>query len=185
MTFGSLTETDLSQESDSESFTNFDFTNTTNSASSREVFADLSDGVTYPEFYGNTTYHQIYVITGAGREADKESETFDDLGNPYVDPADLTRGTGSKYIGAEPREKVQLPQEACDRATRGMSGTKPMATQCSATMLQAYQYKLSRSRHELEKLQKKLDERRAAADASSDRRGILSEHSRNSVDNQR
>jgi hypothetical protein len=32
------------------------------------------------------------------------------------DPADLTRGTGNKYIGTTPREKIQLPQEAWDRA---------------------------------------------------------------------
>jgi hypothetical protein len=90
MTFGSFTGTGLSQDSDLESFTN-----TNNSTVSREVFADLYDGVTYPESDKNTTatYHQIYVITGAGREADEESEAFDDLGNTYVDPADLTRGT--------------------------------------------------------------------------------------------
>ena len=44
MTFGSFTGTDLSQDSDSESFTN-----TNNSTASREVFADLYDGVTYPK----------------------------------------------------------------------------------------------------------------------------------------
>ena len=95
MTFGSFTGTDLSQDSDSESFTNFDFTNINNSTASREVFANLYDGVTDPEADENkiATYHQICVITGAGREEDEESEAFDDLGNPYVDPADLTRGT--------------------------------------------------------------------------------------------
>jgi hypothetical protein len=109
--------------------------------------------ITYPESEENTTatYHQIYVITGTGREADEVSEAFDDLGNPYVDPADLTRGTGNKYIGTAPREKVQLSQEAWDRATRAMNGTEPMTTQVSAAALQAYQYKLSRSRRELEK----------------------------------
>ncbi|KAK1670872.1 hypothetical protein QYE76_059031 [Lolium multiflorum] len=54
MTFGSVTETDLSQDSDSESFINFDFTNTTNSTASREVFADLYDGVTYLELDEST-----------------------------------------------------------------------------------------------------------------------------------
>jgi hypothetical protein len=37
----------------------------------------------------------------------------------------------------------------------------------------------------LEKLQRKLDERKAAADASSERRGNLSQHSRNSAYNHR
>jgi hypothetical protein len=78
-----------------ESFTNFDFTNINNSTASRDVFGDLYDGVTDPEADENTTatYHQICVITGAGHEEDEESEAFDDLDNPYVDPADLTRGT--------------------------------------------------------------------------------------------
>ncbi|KAK1613292.1 hypothetical protein QYE76_036965 [Lolium multiflorum] len=73
-----------------------------------EVFTDLYDGVTCPEADENTTAtdHQICVITGAGREEDEESEAFDDLGNPYVEPADLTRGTGNKYIGTESREKA-------------------------------------------------------------------------------
>jgi hypothetical protein len=88
-------------------------------------------------------------------------------------------------VGAQPREKVQLPQEAWDRATRVVNGTEPMTTQASAAALQAYQYKLSRARRELEKLQQKLDERRAAADASSDRRANLSVHSRNSADSHR
>jgi hypothetical protein len=64
-----------------------------------------------------------------------------------------------------------------------MNDTEQMNTQVSAAALQAYQYKLSRSRRELEKLQQKLDERRAAADASSERRNNLSQHSRNSADN--
>jgi hypothetical protein len=50
VTFGSVTKADLSQDSDSESFINFDFTNTSNSTTGREVFSDLYDGVTYPEF---------------------------------------------------------------------------------------------------------------------------------------
>jgi hypothetical protein len=114
MTFGPVTKTDLSQDSDSESFTNFDFTNTTNSIASREVFAGPYDGVTYPEFVecAIATYHQICVITGVGWEEDKESEAFDDFRNPYVDPEDLTSVTESKYIGDEPQENVQLVQEA-------------------------------------------------------------------------
>jgi hypothetical protein len=76
MTFRSFAETDLSQDSNSESFTNFDFTNINNTAT-REVFAELYDGVTYPELDENTTakYHQIFVITGACREAnDRRTE---------------------------------------------------------------------------------------------------------------
>ncbi|KAK1613817.1 hypothetical protein QYE76_019334 [Lolium multiflorum] len=135
MTFGSFTETGLSQDSDSESFTSFDSAYNNNSFDNK-VFTDLSDGVTCPEFEGSTT-HQICVITGEGREADEESESFDDLGNPYIDPADFTRGTGRKYIGTEPREKVRLPQEAWDRATKAMDGTEPMTTQVSPAALQA------------------------------------------------
>jgi hypothetical protein len=108
MTFVSLTETNLSQESNSESFTSFDSAYTNNSVDNK-VFTDSSDGVTYPEYDGSTTYHHICVITGSGREADEESEAFNDLGNPYIDPADLTHGTGGKYIGPEPQEKVRLP----------------------------------------------------------------------------
>jgi hypothetical protein len=136
MTFGLITKTDLSQDSDSESFINFDFANTTNSTASMEVFADLYDGITYPEFDENasTTYRQICVITGSCCEADEEFEAFGDLGNPYVDPADLTRGTSIKYVGAQPREKVQLPQAAWDRATRAINGTEPMTTQADGLM---------------------------------------------------
>jgi hypothetical protein len=38
-----------------------------------------------------------------------------------------------------------------------MNGIEPMATQVSPAALQAYQYKISRSRCELEKLQETLD----------------------------
>ena len=79
---------------------------------------------------------------------------------------------------------MQLPQAAWDRATRAINGTELMTTQATAAALTAYQYKLSRARRELEKLQEKLDARRAAADASSERRANLSAHSRNSADNQ-
>jgi hypothetical protein len=129
------------------------------------------------------------VLTASGREVDEDeqSEAFDDLVHPYVDPADLTRGTGNKYVGPHPREKVQLPREAWewDRATRVIDGTEPMITQASAAALHVYQYKLYRARRELQKLQQKLDERKAAADASSERRANLSTHSRNSADNHR
>jgi hypothetical protein len=72
MTFGSFTEIDLSQESDSERFTSFDSAYTNNSIDIK-VFTDLYIGVTCPEFDGSTTYHQVCVITGADREADEES----------------------------------------------------------------------------------------------------------------
>jgi hypothetical protein len=188
MTFGSFTEIDL--DSDSESFDNFGFTNfdfTNNSTSSREVFTDLYDGVTDPKADKNTTatYHQICVIAGASREEDEESEAFDDLCNPYVDPIDLMRGTGNKYIGTAPREKVQLPQEAWDRAARSMSGAEPMTTQATLQALQAYQYKLARFRHDLEKTQQELDKRKAVADASSERRANLSRQSRTSGNSHR
>lgn len=113
MTFRSFTDSDPESDSESfnnnfnnHSFTNFDFIDT--SADSREVFADLYDGVTDLENDENTIaiYHQVCAIGGTSRQEDEESEAFDDLGNPYIDPADLTRGTGNKYIGTTPREKV-------------------------------------------------------------------------------
>jgi hypothetical protein len=113
MTFGSFRGSDL--DSDTESRNNYDSISN-NSTSSREVFADGYDSVTDPESDDNfmVAIHQIYAITGENREGDEESDSFDDMGNPYVDPADLTRGTGNKYIGTTPREKVRLPQEARD-----------------------------------------------------------------------
>jgi hypothetical protein len=66
-----------------------------------------------------------------------------------------------------------------------MDGTEPMTTQVSPAALQVYQYKISRSRHELEKLQQTLDARKAAADASSELRANLSQNSRNLADNHR
>jgi hypothetical protein len=104
MSFGPFTGYDLS--SDSESIDNFDFIE--KSTSIREVFSDRYDGVTDPEDDENTTtiYHQLCAIGELSRQEDETSEAFDDLGNPYIDPADLTRGTGSKYIGSTPREKI-------------------------------------------------------------------------------
>jgi hypothetical protein len=81
-------------------------------------------------------------------------------------------------VGTQSREKVQLTQEAWHRATRAVNGIEPMTTQASAATLQAYQYKLSRARREMKKLQRKLDERKTAADVSSERRANLSAHSR-------
>ena len=66
-----------------------------------------------------------------------------------------------------------------------MDGTEPMTTQISPAALQAYQYKIARSRRELEKMQRKLDERKATADASSERRANLSRHTRTSGDSHR
>jgi hypothetical protein len=121
MSFRSFTDSDL--RSDSESIDNFDFID--RSTSIREVFADLSDGVTNPEEENKATiYHQICVI-GESSHPEKASEAFDDLGNPYIDPADLTRGTEKKYVGSAPREKVQLSQAAWDRAGRAINGTNP------------------------------------------------------------
>ncbi|KAK1632932.1 hypothetical protein QYE76_007247 [Lolium multiflorum] len=114
MSFGLLTGSYLSNDSDS--VDNFDFIN--RSTSIREVFADRYDGVTDPEDDENTIaiYHQVYVIGESSRPEDEASEDFDDLGNPYIDPADLTRETGPKYVSPTPREKV--------RKTRVPSGFK-------------------------------------------------------------
>jgi hypothetical protein len=58
------------------------------------------------------------VLTTSGRkvEEDEQSEAFYPLGNPYVDPADLTKGTRNKYVGDQPGEQVRLSQDAWDRA---------------------------------------------------------------------
>ena len=135
----------------------------------------------------DSTRHQICVLTASGRELeeDEQSEAFDSLGNPYVDPADLTKGTRNKYARAQPREQVQLSQGAWDRAARAINGTEPMTTQATAEELTAYQYKLSRTRRELQKMQEKLDARKVAVDASSERRANLSAQSGNSANNGR
>jgi hypothetical protein len=186
MTFGSFTETDLSQDSDSESFTNFDFTNTSNYTASRKVFADRYDGVTDPEDENIAAiYHQVYVIEESSLPEDEASEDFDDLGNPYIDPADLTRGIGPKYVGPMLQEKVQLPQAAWDRAQRAMDGTEPMTTTVTPEVLQAYQYKLARAGQELEKQRRVLEARKATASTSRARRAELNRQSRTSGDNHR
>lgn len=143
MSFGSFIGSDLS--SDSKSIDSFDFID--RSTSIREVFADLYDGVTDPEQENKAIiYHQVCAIGESSRQEDEASEAFDDLGNPYIDPVDLTRGTGNKYVGTTPREKVQLPQAAWDRAQKAMDGTEPMTTTATAEELQAYQYILARAR---------------------------------------
>jgi hypothetical protein len=58
-----------------------------------------------------------------------------------------------------------------------------MTTQATTEELTTYQYKLSRTRRELQKLQEKLDARKVAADASSERRANLSAQSGNSANN--
>jgi hypothetical protein len=87
MSFGSFTDSDL--DSDSESVDSFSFID--KSTLIREVFADRYDGVTDPEDdHSRPTYHQVYVIDESSRPVDETSEAFDDLGNPYIDPADFT-----------------------------------------------------------------------------------------------
>ncbi|KAK1613852.1 hypothetical protein QYE76_019369 [Lolium multiflorum] len=95
MSFGSFTDSDL--DSDSKSIDSFNFID--RSTSIREVFADRHDGVTDPEDeHTMPTYHQVCVIAETSRQEDEASLAFDDLGNPYIDPADLTRGLGSKTM---------------------------------------------------------------------------------------
>jgi hypothetical protein len=60
-----------------------------------------------------------------------------------------------------------------------------MTMQATLQALQAYQYTLACSRCDLEKMQQKLDERKAAADASSECRANLSRKSRTSGDSHR
>jgi hypothetical protein len=143
MSFGSFTDSDL--DNDSESIDNLSFID--KSTLIRKVFADLYDGVTDPEDdQSKPTYHQVYVIGESSRPEDETSETFDDLGNPYIDPADLTRGLGNKYIGPTPRHRVQLSQAACDRAATAMNGTSPLTATGTVEEVQAFQYRLARAR---------------------------------------
>jgi hypothetical protein len=65
------------------------------------------------------------VIGESSHPEDETSKAFNDFGNPYIDPTDLTRGTRNKNIGSTPREKVQLSQASWDRAGRAMNGTDP------------------------------------------------------------
>lgn len=210
VTFGSTTETDLLRGNDSNNLTNFDFTNNINFTASEEVFADLYDSVTYPlhgvrmpslapriknsmiqdlelDDSADSTRHQICMLSASGHdvEEDEQSEAFDPLGNPYVDPVDLTKGIRSKYARAEPREQIQLFQAAWDRAAKAINGTEPMTTQATTEELTTYQYKLSRTRRELQKMQEKLDARKVAADAYCERRANLSVQSGNSTTNSR
>jgi hypothetical protein len=97
------------------------------------------------------TYHQVCVIGESSHQDYETSEAFDDLGNPYIDPANLTRGLGSKYVGPTPRQRLQLSQAAWDKASRAMNGTDPMTTTATVEELQSYQYRLARASRELEK----------------------------------
>ncbi|KAK1617451.1 hypothetical protein QYE76_022968 [Lolium multiflorum] len=146
--------------SDSDSVDNFNFID--KSAAIGKVFTNLYDGVTNPDKNQYSKYHQIYAIEETNRAQPETSEDFDDLGNPYVDPSDLRRGLGTKYVGSSPRERVQLPQAAWDRAARAMDGSEPMNTTATAEELQAYQYRLARVSRELEKQTASLKEERGS-----------------------
>ncbi|KAK1616487.1 hypothetical protein QYE76_022004 [Lolium multiflorum] len=128
--------------SDSDSVDSFNFID--KSAAIGKVFTNLYDGVTNPDKNQYAKYHQICAIEEAGRAEPETSEAFDDLGNPYVDPADLRKGLGTKYAGSSTRARVQLPQEAWDRAAKAMDGSEPMTTTATVQELQAYQYRLAR-----------------------------------------
>ncbi|KAK1616653.1 hypothetical protein QYE76_022170 [Lolium multiflorum] len=128
--------------SDSDSVDSFNFID--RSAVIGKVFTNLYDGVTNPDKNQNSKYHQVYATEETNRAEPETSEAFDDLGNPYVDPADLRRGLGTKYVGTTPRLRVQLPQAAWDRAAKAMDGSEPMTTTATAEELQAYQYRLAR-----------------------------------------
>ncbi|KAK1573632.1 hypothetical protein QYE76_016399 [Lolium multiflorum] len=139
--------------SDSDSVDSFNFID--KSAAIGKVFTTLYDGVTNPDKNQCTKYHQIYVVEGAGTSDPQTSEAFDELGNPYVDPADLRHGLGTKYPGSSTRARVQLPQEAWDRAAKAMDGSEPMTTTAIVQELQAYQYRLARELWE-QRLQQRL-----------------------------
>jgi hypothetical protein len=181
MSFESSADSYIS--SDSESVDSFDFID--KSITIGKVFTNLYDGVTESSKAQNSKYHQIYAIGEASRDQEETSEAFDDLGNPYVDPSDLRRGLGTKYVGPTPRVRVQLPQAAWDRAARAMDGSEPMATTTTVEELQAYQYRLARAGRELEKQTAAVNRRREAASASSRRRTDLSRQSGTSGSNHR
>ncbi|KAK1649071.1 hypothetical protein QYE76_066876 [Lolium multiflorum] len=89
MSFGSSADSNIINDSDS--VDSFDFID--RSTSVWEVLADLYDGVTDPEEEDEIPkYHQVCAIGDSSRQVDEASEAFDDLGNPYIDPANLTRG---------------------------------------------------------------------------------------------
>ncbi|KAK1677859.1 hypothetical protein QYE76_038707 [Lolium multiflorum] len=181
MSFESSADSYIS--SDSESVDSYDFID--KSITIGKVFTNLCDGVSESSKPQNSKYHQIYAIGEASRNEEETSEAFDDLGNPYVDPSDLRRGLGNKYVGPTPRMRVQLPQAAWDRAAKAMDGSEPIATTATVEELQAYQYRLARAGRELEKQTADLNRRKEAASASSRRREDLSRHSGTSGDSHR
>ncbi|KAK1604703.1 hypothetical protein QYE76_028376 [Lolium multiflorum] len=73
--------------SDSDSVDSFNFIDKSDAIG--KVFTNLYDGVTNPDKNQYSKYHQVYAIEEASRAEPETSEAFDDLGNPYVDPADL------------------------------------------------------------------------------------------------
>ncbi|KAK1608220.1 hypothetical protein QYE76_031893 [Lolium multiflorum] len=87
MSFESSADSDIS--SDSNSIDSFNFID--RSTIVGEVFTDLYDGVTNTDKDQSSKYHQIYAIGDTSRPQEETSENFDNAGNPYVDPADLTR----------------------------------------------------------------------------------------------
>ncbi|KAK1606060.1 hypothetical protein QYE76_029733 [Lolium multiflorum] len=141
ISFESSADSDISD--DSSSVDSFNFID--RSISVGKVFTNLYDGVTKPNKVKTLKYHQVYVIGEASRDQEETSEAFNDLGNPYVDPSDLRRGLGTKYVGPTPRVRVQLPQVAWDRAAKAMDGSEPMETTATVEELQAYQYRLARA----------------------------------------
>ncbi|KAK1628999.1 hypothetical protein QYE76_003314 [Lolium multiflorum] len=87
MSFESSADSDISD--DSSNIDSFNFID--RSTIVGEVFTNLHDGVTKPNKIQNPKYHQIYAIEEPSREQEETSEAFDDVGNPYVYPADLRR----------------------------------------------------------------------------------------------
>jgi hypothetical protein len=177
------TSADSNISSDSDSVDSLDFID--KSIAMGKVFASLRDGVTNLDKIEKTKYHQIYAIGETSRPQEETSENFDEAGNPFVDPADLTRGLGTKYIGTTTREMVRFPQAVWDRVERAINGTEPMTVTATPEELQAYQYRLARTRRELEKQKIALDRRQEAASASSRRRAEQSRQSGTSGSNQR
>jgi hypothetical protein len=134
LTFGSTAENNILWSNDSDNFTNFDFSNK-HFIDNEEVFTDRYDGVTYPvrnmqmsysaprggnsmtqnhelEDSADSTRHQIYVITVSGRETDEDaqSEAFDSLGNPFVDPLDLTMEQEISIKDVNQESKCNFPK---------------------------------------------------------------------------
>jgi hypothetical protein len=119
MSFESSSDSNIG--SDSDSVDSFDFID--KSTTIGKVFTSLYDGVTNLDKIQKIKHHQIYAIGETSRPQEATSENFDEAGNPFVDPADLTRGLGTKYISTRTREMVQFPQEVWDRVDKAINGT--------------------------------------------------------------